>query len=139
MDVLRHVSTFRLCNMDEYDIVIGKLESVIQSLYPEKPIYLTMVAVLEALNNSIEHGKFPITARVEQNETNKELHIEIIDSGQGFPVPEKIRVINTKGVDRLLEEKLFSTRGRGILIMYKTVKSVSFNASGNKVLLVASL
>ncbi len=139
MGALKHVSTFQLKNMDEYSHVRSQLEYEIQLLYPDKTIYLTMVAIFEALHNAIEHGKFPITVRVEQNVSNQELIVEVNDSGQGFSVDEKLKQISEKGVDQLLVENMFSTRGRGILLMFTTLKSVSFNRKGNKVSLVANL
>lgn len=138
MPLFSKFSTFRIEKRSEYDELCSRLDHQIAVLISEKSVFLTKIAVLEALHNAIEHGKFPIDIEFFNDFETDELLIKVKDSGKGFLVEEKIELIKKKGPDQLLKEMLYSERGRGIYMMHKVVSSVSFNEKGNEVSLVIS-
>lgn len=86
----------------------------------------------ESLNNAIEHGnKFDpnlkITCKI--NLTEKEIEISVTDQGPGFNWAKGIK---TKKLDK---DATSSTSGRGLTICTKYASSVTFNKSGNTIVL----
>lgn len=127
---------FHVTQMKQYEDLCAQVEEQINLLCKEENVSLTKIAVLEALNNAVEHGEFPVT--IEFSNTHDELVIKVKDNGNGFLVKEKNDLIREKGVDQLLFEKIFAERGRGICIMHKTVNKVIYNDKGNEVSLIVS-
>lgn len=137
MPLYRPFSSFTLENMEQYQELCLLLDRQIEEICNEANVFLTQVAVKEALNNAIEHGSFPIKVEFANLPTG-EFSIKVIDQGDGFLVAEKLELIRKVGIDQLLEDKLYDLRGRGILIMLKTVREVLFNEKGNEVILTVT-
>ncbi|WP_456276120.1 ATP-binding protein [Bacillus sp. AK128] len=134
MPLLEPFTSFTIYDLEQYEHILSELEKQIGLLYSANLEFTIKVALFEAVNNSIEHGQLPITINFVSNE--KEIQITVKDSGEGFKVNQKLELIKEKGIDDLLEEQLFSTRGRGIYMMYKMVSKVVFNEKGNEVSLI---
>ncbi|MBM7660018.1 anti-sigma regulatory factor (Ser/Thr protein kinase) [Bacillus mesophilus] len=135
MSPLLQVYSFQAYCIDEYEEIVEFIEKQVKMICPFKMVYSTKVAVIEALDNAIEHGGFPIHIKICHSE-EKGLAIMIKDSGKGFLVRDKIKIIEEYGVDHLLKDNLFNHRGRGIYMMFKTVNNVLYNEVGNEVSLI---
>ncbi|OIJ13377.1 hypothetical protein BKP35_09075 [Anaerobacillus arseniciselenatis] len=135
MPLFHKISSFMISSMEEYQDLCIRLEKQIEMICNKSTVFLTQIAVKEALNNGIEHGAFPVHIEFTNLPTG-ELLIKVRDNGQGFLVKDKIGLIREKGPDQLLEEQGFEERGRGLLIMHKAVRNVKFNEKGNEVSLV---
>ncbi len=129
---LRRYLMFIIDSMDQYQDLCDILDCRIEEICDGSQSTLTQFAVKEALNNAVEHGSFPIFIEFANLPTGEHV-IKIKDSGKGFLVVDTLNVIRKKGVDRLLADKRFDLRGRGLLIMLKTVSKVDFNETGNEV------
>ncbi|MBM7660027.1 anti-sigma regulatory factor (Ser/Thr protein kinase) [Bacillus mesophilus] len=134
MPLLENFSNFTIYSTEQYDQIISELEKQLKLLHSATLEYSTKVALFEAVNNSLEHGKLPVTIQFETKD--HEVQINVKDSGEGFQVSQKVNLIAEKGIEVLLEESIFSERGRGIYMMYKLVNQVIFNEKGNEVSLV---
>ncbi|WP_456276119.1 ATP-binding protein [Bacillus sp. AK128] len=133
MTLIQQQSSFQICRIDEYDRVVNDVEQEIVKYGCHYPMtFSTKIAFLEALDNAIEHGDFPINIKI-SNDGNKGLTIMIKDSGTGFLVKEKLSVIQEYGIEYLLQNQLYDERGRGIYMMYKTANHVLYNDAGNEV------
>lgn len=95
--------------------------------------HLFVFAVNEATVNAVKYGSYPVYVSVESNKD--EIKVSIEDSGTGFDINKRLTEIKTKGPSQLLEERVFATSGRGLLLMYEICDDVLFNAKGTKVTL----
>ena len=127
---LSSTDLFIFYNIEDYENVMRLIDDLIYT-FPPKVQFTAKTALMEAIDNSIEHGDFPIEVTFYQ--TNLELKICVRDSGKGFAVQPLIELILRDGIDNLFDGIKFGLRGRGILLMYKLVKSVTFNTKGNEV------
>ncbi|OIJ14522.1 hypothetical protein BKP35_06485 [Anaerobacillus arseniciselenatis] len=130
-------STFKIESLEQYKDNYNLLERHLKSMCSEKNQFSAMCAFNEAINNAVVHGEFPIIVELELLSTD-DLLIKIKDSGNGFPVHEKLDLIHKKGSRQLLEETLFEENGRGIYIMFEVVNEVFFNDIGNEITLIIS-
>lgn len=138
MPPLKHLSTIQMNSFEEFENTRIQLEKEIEAYSSSHSAFLTKFAVFEAFNNAVEHGTYPITVKFCDEEEEEQLHITITDEGEGFPICDKLGLIEEKGIEELLQEGLFLERGRGIYMMFKTVDKVVYNEKGNEVLLVIS-
>ncbi|MFK7758702.1 MAG: ATP-binding protein [Phycisphaerales bacterium] len=94
-------------------------------------IFAVRLAIEEAITNAFVHGhkNLPadLTVRVEYKIQPGDLHISIQDQGPGF-VPEKLP-------DPTLAENLSKPFGRGVMLMNAYMTEVSYNESGNQVIM----
>ncbi|MCM3600004.1 ATP-binding protein [Robertmurraya korlensis] len=129
-----HISTY-----EEYEILERELEDYIGN-YTVGNLHLVMYSIREAVNNAFEHGikrdsTFDITVSAEIN--GSEIIIEVEHNGDGFNHEEKI--MSVKDTDQYFIESLLSTRGRGIAIMKKCAKHISYSEGGRKLTLLFGL
>jgi len=90
-----------------------------------------LVAVLEAVNNAIEHGnKFSSEkfVNISLKFAKDKFSVVVKDEGLGFS-PENVP-------DPTLPENIEKIRGRGIFLMMKLADEIKFNKKGNSVTLV---
>ncbi|GAE36725.1 ATP-binding protein [Halalkalibacter akibai] len=131
MPLLQPFSTFIVHHSDDYDELVSQLDRQVAILFPAEKQFSTKIALFEAFHNSMEHGNYPIT--IEFATKSAEVMITIKDSGNGFPIKNKLRLIEEKGIDKLLEDRVLEVRGRGIYMMLKTATNVLFAEQGNQV------
>lgn len=138
MPSLKHISTIQMGSFEEFESTRVQLEKEIDTHCSPDSAFLTKFSIFEAFNNAIEYGEYPITIKFNREDEENQLHVTVSDSGDGFPVADKLALIEEKGVEDLLQEGLFLERGRGIYMMYKTADQVIYNEKGNEVLLIIS-
>jgi len=105
--------------------------SVLEELeYPSRDVFGVRLALEEALVNAIKHGnRFAPDKQVQVRYriTSGSILIEIEDEGSGFSLDDV--------PDPTMEENLERPCGRGIMLMRHFLDSVSYNETGNKVVL----
>ncbi|WP_246939137.1 ATP-binding protein [Bacillus pinisoli] len=134
MPLLENNTRFTINNMEQYDEVCVQLNKQLTILHSTSQQFSTKVALYEAVHNAMEHGDFPISIQFVTQPND--VTITVRDQGEGFLVSKKINLIQKQGLDQLLDEQKFSTRGRGIYMMCKMVSQVVFNDKGNEVSLI---
>ena len=120
MNLIQITNSLTLETVEDYEEFTKRLEAQLEKCCSIKNKFLTKFAICEAVENAIEHGKFPISVEL-RNEGG--LSIKVTDTGAGFLVQEKS------------QDDLFSKRGRGIYMMSRIAASVQYNRIGNIVLL----
>lgn len=99
--------------------------------YSQEDIFAIRLALEEAFYNAVKHGnKMDISKKVDINFTVKPNEVEMImsDSGGGF---------NPNAVpDCRLEQNLYKTEGRGLLLIRSYMDVVEYNKLGNSVRMV---
>ncbi len=98
----------------------------IRKMLRDKP-GLMEVALNEAVNNAIEHGKASIKLKLNVI-AGKRLVVRVKDQGAGFP-GQTLLAKDEKDFE-------FDESGRGIMIMKASADYVRYNRCGNEVLLV---
>jgi serine/threonine-protein kinase RsbW len=107
--------------------IIGLLEEL---KYDERDVFGVRLAIEEALVNAIKHGNRmdpAKTVRICGHVAFQKVRIEIEDQGEGFQPGEV--------PDPTADENLERPCGRGIMLMRAFMSSITFNASGNRVIL----
>jgi anti-sigma regulatory factor (Ser/Thr protein kinase) len=129
----------KISNRDDYDTMSAFIETEINRLYVKgtEQNFFTKVAVYEAFNNSFQYGMFPISLIFTR--LRSRLVIRIKDNGRGFPIADKLKLINDRGTQQLLEDLGCSVSGRGIFMMVEIADKVIFNKIGNELLLVMQI
>lgn len=120
--------SYHLASQNDYNQVVELLDENNKGWFGTH--FLLKVATLEALNNAVEHGEFPVV--IETESTLNTFKVRVKDSGPGFtytPIDETI----------LTETHLLKDRGRGLYIIHNVMDEVRFNKAGNEILLIKSL
>lgn len=131
--------SIQISTYEEYEILERELEDYIGN-YTAGNLHLVMYSIREAVNNAFEHSikrdsTFDITVSAEIS--GSEIIIEVEHNGDGFNHEEKI--MSVKDPDQYFIETLLSTRGRGIAIMKKCAKHISYSEGGRKLTLLFEL
>ncbi|RSK26193.1 ATP-binding protein [Bacillus sp. HMF5848] len=121
-------------NFKEYNLIEEAMQQELLLIPCEKCRLLFQVAILEAFNNAVEYGKYPIVIRFKH--MNSRIVTRIKDCGKGFPVRPLFESISVNGVSTMMEGKLEDARGRGVLMMVEIADKVIYNAHGNDVILI---
>lgn len=98
--------------------------------FPTRDVFGIRLALEEALVNAIKHGnRFDPQKRVQVHcrITSESIRIEIEDEGDGFCLEDV--------PDPTEDENLERPCGRGIMLMQHFLDSVSYNETGNRVIL----
>ena len=99
--------------------------------YEERDQFAVKLSLEEALANAIKHGNAANPDKqvsVRYHITPSEVQIEVCDQGPGFS-PDDVP-------DPTLDENLEKPFGRGVMLMRAYMSDVSYNTSGNCVLMV---
>ncbi len=118
-------------NVLEIDLAIVKILSAISQKIPlgEEDQWKLYTALYEAMINAVEHGnKFNVQKRVTiiyRIFATNWLAFKIRDDGPGFK-PNSIP-------DPLAQENLLKPSGRGLFMIFKMMKKVRYNTSGNEI------
>jgi len=109
-------------------------ERIIQLLeelrFEERDVFGIRLALEEALVNAIKHGNQmnpDKTVRISCRAAMERVRIEIEDQGEGF-IPADVP-------DPTADENIERPCGRGIMLMRAFMTSITFNATGNCVIL----
>lgn len=128
--------------IEEFEVVIASDTSAGQSVqdriiqhleelrYDERDVFGVRLAIEEALVNAIKHGNQMDpnkTVRIACRIGHHKVRIEIEDQGEGFQ-PEDVP-------DPTADENLERPCGRGIMLMRAFMSSISYNETGNLVIL----
>ena len=98
--------------------------------YEEREVFSVKLALEEALVNAIKHGNRMDRAKkvhIHYVLSRERFDVRITDEGRGFD-PEDVP-------DPMAPENLERPCGRGIMLMRAFMSSITFNASGNRVIL----
>ncbi|MEX2672402.1 MAG: ATP-binding protein [Phycisphaeraceae bacterium] len=107
------------------------LTAIAEHGYAGSDCFAIKLALEEALANAIKHGNASDPAKqvqVTYQVDPARVRIEVCDEGPGFD-PEDVP-------DPTLDENLEKPFGRGVMLMRTYMTEVSYNASGNCVILV---
>jgi serine/threonine-protein kinase RsbW len=131
--------SIQISTYEEYETLERELEDYIEE-YTSENIHLVMYSIREAVNNAFEHGiknnsSLAITVTTQINDSN--MIVEVKHNGYGFNHEE--RVLSVENPDQYFSEILSSTRGRGIAIMKKCAKQISYSEGGRKLTLLFEL
>ncbi len=99
--------------------------------YSEDDIFAVKLALEEAFVNAVDHGNSGDPKKkviLEYTIDDKMINIKITDQGKGFE-PEKVP-------DPRLQENIYKTTGRGVLLIKEYMDKVSFNPRGNRIDLI---
>ena len=118
------------------DQIEGTVKRILEALerhgYTEASRFAVRLAVEEGLANAFRHGHKGLAestpVRFEFDVKPDELHVTIEDRGPGF-APDTIP-------DPTLDANLELPSGRGLMLMKAYMTQVSFNAKGNRVMMV---
>jgi len=128
--------------IEEFEVVIASDTSAGQSVqdriiqhleelrYDERDVFGVRLAIEEALVNAIKHGNQMDpnkTVRIACRIGHQKVRIEIEDQGEGFQ-PEDVP-------DPTADENLERPCGRGIMLMRAFMSTISYNETGNLVIL----
>ncbi|OEH85393.1 hypothetical protein BHU72_04705 [Desulfuribacillus stibiiarsenatis] len=121
-------------SMKEGNDLREQLLQILRNDFPGKKLYV--LAVLEMVMNSIEHGnqmdeKKSVTIKILE-EVNR-VSIEVTDEGIGFNWKDKIT-----DLERLADPD-FSLRGRGILLAKEICDQLMYKDEGRTVVLIKEL
>ncbi|MGG7621299.1 ATP-binding protein [Bacillus coreaensis] len=125
------ISNYEFLERSEYENILCVIEKEVDNHTELKSSYLIKYAMIEAVNNAVEHGGFPVN--IQFLTSKKEFGFKVSDNGRGFLIEEKIKLINDKGLDILLTDCLYEERGRGIYMIYKIANRVIYNKKGNSI------
>lgn len=131
--------SIQISTYEEYETLEQELEDYIGNYAAEK-LHLVMYSIREAVNNAFEHGiksNSSLVITVTTEISGSEIIIEVEHNGDGFNHEEKI--MSVKDPDQYFIESLLSTRGRGIAIMKKCAKHISYSEGGRKLTLLFEL
>lgn len=97
----KYVSKKQINNHEEYELMCTFLENEIDTIcpYPSQKNFFIKIAIYEAFNNAYQYGAFPISLTFTM--LNNRYMVRITDSGTGFPVAEKLQLIQEKGTQQL--------------------------------------
>lgn len=113
------------------DVEEAVAELLEQAEFSENDIFAVRLALDEAMANAIKHGNlYDATKKVSVKYRLEEDGIVIVvaDQGEGFDYEDL--------PDPTAPDRLELPSGRGLLLMYSYMDSVSFNERGNEVTMV---
>jgi serine/threonine-protein kinase RsbW len=131
--------SIQISTYDEFETHEKELEDYIGQ-YTSENLNLIMYSIREAVNNAFEHGikhNSSLTIMVTTEISEHEMIVEVEHNGEGFNHEEKIVSVNDP--DQFFMETFLNTRGRGIAIMKKCAKQISYSEGGRKLTLVFEL
>jgi serine/threonine-protein kinase RsbW len=115
----------------ELALVLDPITAVMERLgYPGRDLFGVRLALEEALVNAVKHGNQGDPSkqvRVRYRVTAEEVLAEVEDEGPGFDPTAVVSPLSPEGLER--------PSGRGLLLMYHYLSSVSYNERGNIVTL----
>jgi serine/threonine-protein kinase RsbW len=131
--------SIQISTYEEYETLERELEHYIEE-YQSENIHLVMYSIREAVNNAFEHGiknNSLLAITVTTQISGSMMIVEVEHNGDGFNYEE--RVLLLEDPDQYFMEILSSSRGRGIAIMKKCAKQISYSEDGRKLTLLFEL
>ncbi|MDO5555043.1 MAG: ATP-binding protein [Planctomycetia bacterium] len=114
---------------DRFDAVVDRIVSRMEETkWDERDVFAVNLAVVEAINNAIEHGNKCNPSKyfvINYDVTPRHVFVCVRDEGEGFD-PDHVP-------DPRDEDRLDFPSGRGLFLIRHAMDRVSFNTFGNEI------